>query len=117
MVSGHNSPQQTTPRKLDLDLSRYSLKFRRQVFNRGLHEQNISQTAFGRLSMNFFGGFFQRTAIRVDSDEEFLRIRARRAVNEKPVSGPNVYNYSALVRGNELVKSPAIQLSTGSAAN
>ena len=82
-----------------------------------MHEQNVAQAAFGRFSMNFLGDFFQRMTIRIDTDEEFLRIRARRAVDEKPVSGPNVYNYSALVRGNELVKSLAIQLSGSSTAN
>jgi hypothetical protein len=67
--------------------------------------------------VNFFGDFFQRTTIRVDADEEFLRIRARAPVDKEPVAGPDVYNYPWFVRGNELLKSSAIQLSGGSTAN
>lgn len=67
--------------------------------------------------MNFFRDFFQRTTIRVNADEEFLRVLAGTAVDEQSVAGPNIYNYSAVVRGNEFLKSSAIQLSTGSTAN
>ncbi len=102
---------------MDVDLSGNSVQFRREVFNGGLQKQNVRQTTFARLSVNFFGDFFQRATISVDSDEEFLRTLARAPVDKKAVSGPNIYNYSALVRGDEFLESSAIQLSSGSTAN
>jgi hypothetical protein len=67
--------------------------------------------------MNFFGDFGQRLPTRIDSDEEFLRILARAPADKEPVPGPDIYNYSPVVRSNELVKSPAVKLSGGSTAN
>ena len=109
--------QQTTPRKLHLDLSSNSFQFRRQVFDRCLQKQNVRQTAFDRLSMDFLGDFFQRTTIRIDTDEESFRILARATVDKEPVAGSYVYDYSSVVLGNEFLKSTAIQLSSGSTAN
>ena len=67
--------------------------------------------------MNFFGDFFERTTIRVDTDEEPLRIALRAFIDEETISGPHVYSYASVVRGKELLKSSPVNLSGGSTAD
>lgn len=61
-----------------------------QVFDRGLHKQNIAQTSLGRFSMNFFGDLFEGTAIRVDANEEPRRVFTRTVVDKATVSSAYV---------------------------
>ena len=97
--------------------TRNSAQLIRKVFGRSLRKQDIGQTALRRSSMNFFGDFFEGTTIRVNTDEELLRIALRAFIDEETISGPNVYSYAPVVRGNELLKTSPVNLSGSSTAD
>ena len=71
-----------------------SVQFSRKLFDGGLYEEHVRQTALRRFPMNLLGYFLQRAGIRVYPDIEFLRIPAGALVHKETVSGPDVYNHS-----------------------
>lgn len=116
-VTCGNRAQQTSPRKVDVNLAGYFVELGRQRLNGRLNEENVGQLGF---AMNAFGDFLQRPTVRVDADEQSFRIAARRVVNEETVSGPDVDSDSALVtlvRSNQLLESSPVDLSEGFAAD
>lgn len=96
-----------------MNLAGYFVEFGRQGLNGGLHEENVCQTALRRFAMDSLGDFLQGPTVGVDTDEQPVRISARRGSDEEAVTGPDVNSDSSVVRSNQLLECSPIDLSEG----
>ena len=78
----------------------YTVQFLRQIFDRGLNEENIRSAAFGGLTVDLLRNLLERARVRIDPDVELVRVPARRLVHKAPVSRPDVddYPFAGMVR-------------------
>jgi hypothetical protein len=112
-----NRAQQTSPRKVDVNLVGYFIEFGRKCFKGGLHEEHVGQTALRRFAMDALGDFLQGLTVGVDADEQPVRISARRTSDEETVAGPNIDRDSSRIRSNQLLESSPVDLSVGFTAD
>lgn len=103
-----------------MNLSCYFVEFGGKTFNGRLHKENVWQAALRGFAMNSLGDFLQGPTVGVDTDEELPRLATRGVVNKETVSGPDVYDDSALVTlvgSNQLLESSLVNLSEGFTAD
>ena len=84
---------------MDVDFIGYPVEFRRQIFYRGAHEEDVRSATLSRFSMNFFGDLLEWTDVRVDPDVELVRILTGRLVYKEPVARPDVDYHSLAGKG------------------
>jgi hypothetical protein len=82
-----------------------------------MHEQRVHHAALRRLAMTLLCELDQRTRIRVNSDEKFLRRLPRRLIDEPTVASAEVDDNALLIRSNQVLKSASIELGEAFAAN
>src|SRR5690606_16375518 len=92
-------PQQASPRKMDVYLVSYSVKFLRQVLDRRLNEQYVREPALSRLPSRLHRRLFEQLDVRVDADEELFRMLTRHRGNKPAVSRPDVDHDPAFGKG------------------
>ena len=78
---------------MHMDFVSYSVQFIRKVFEGGLYEKKVRQTAFRRFSIDLFRYLFQGSSVRVDPDVKPGRVPASRLVHKVTVAGPDIYYY------------------------
>ena len=71
-----------------------SVKLFRKIFNCGLHEHRIRQTALLRFPGRPHRRLFERLCVRVDADVELVRVLLRRRRYKASVAGPDIYHYT-----------------------
>ena len=116
LVSTGDPTQKTTPGKVNVNLVGYSFEFRWKGLDGGPYKQHVRQTTLGEFAVGSFRDFLQRSAVGVDANKEFVRIVARRVVDEETVSGSDV-NTDLCVRSNQVLKCAPVNLSKGFTAD
>jgi hypothetical protein len=119
-VSTGHSTQKTAPGKVDVNLVGYSIEFRWKSLDSGLYKQDVWQSTLGEFAIDSFRDFLQRSAVGVDTNKEFVRLAARRVVDEEAVSRPDINDDSPLAsfeRSNQFLKCSPINLSKGFTAD
>src|SRR5688572_1572698 len=95
---GH-SAEQATPGKVHMDLIGGTVKFFGKVLDGGLKEERVRQPALRRFPRRLHRDLLERFYVRIDPDEELVRIRSGRGGYKAAVARPNVDHHTSACMG------------------